>query len=188
MLVRRCCGGQRMEVCCHREAERSETSGHGDVYCRRARPLPQRKVLVHCVSRESDDADSPRCKSPGPDMTGRHGERDADEGVHEPHENRSPDPRSPSRQPGLRHLFLDGLEMTVVGLQPSADRSVGFEGRAQQPAPFRRTYADSHSSNRFPSGSRAHPNRPYSYSSTRSSTSIPAARSWDSMASRSRTL
>ena len=43
------------------------------------------------------------------------------------------------------------------------------------------------SSKRFPSGSTAQPKRPNSCSSTLSSTSAPAARSWASMASRSRT-
>src|SRR2546421_1318687 len=45
----------------------------------------------------------------------------------------------------------------------------------------------SQSSNRLPSGSVAQPKRPFSISSTRSSTATPAARSWASIASRSPT-
>src|SRR6266487_220037 len=66
-------------------------------------------------------------------------------------------------------LLLELLQELVVGGRPA----LGHDG--------------SHSSKRFPSTSLAQANRPYSISSTRSSTSTPAARSCASMASRSRT-
>src|SRR5439155_840848 len=66
-------------------------------------------------------------------------------------------------------LLLELLEQLVVGWRPA----LGHDG--------------SHNSKRFPSTSLAQANRPYSISSSRSSTSTPAARSCASMASRLRT-